>query len=222
MSKKNEYEQCKELALKFLVCCYFGRSEDLLSAAIDRAYVDMASHTLEGFKSDNQKKWNCRFNASNNIYKEVKNYASTDYNQWHSDTVNLIKGCYTNPALTEGQAQKWLNMTVKYLFALKNLLGISYLGLADAKVFLEKTKVKDYWVPIDSYVLKGSGNTGFEPWSGMDDGNYSALKEIMDSNNQDFIWELTNWESYRSEFGGKPVKGSYVRHLLNNELKYGS
>ena len=41
------------LSKNFLVCCYFGQSEDLIKAAIDRAYVDMASHTLQYNKFTN-------------------------------------------------------------------------------------------------------------------------------------------------------------------------
>lgn len=33
----------------FILQCYFGDMENPIDAAIDRAYVDMASHTLKGF-----------------------------------------------------------------------------------------------------------------------------------------------------------------------------
>ena len=47
----------KTLSIIFLICCYFGQSENLGKAAIDIAYVDMAAHTLkEPDESDRRKK----------------------------------------------------------------------------------------------------------------------------------------------------------------------
>ena len=222
MTKNNTNELNKELALEFLVCCYFGKSEKLLGAAIDRAYVDMASHTLEGFK-DTNKKWDCRFNASNCIYNAIKNYpsSSTSYDDWHLNTIKTIKKCYSTPALEEGQAQKWLNMTVKYLYVFKCILGIDYPGLADAKSFLSNTNEKDYWPPVDSYILKGSGHPNYMPWSGITNDKYKDLKISMDAENQDFIWELKNWETYREKYEDSPTEGSYKKHLKKNKLEYG-
>ena len=64
MNEKN----IKELSLDFLICCYFGQSKDLVKAAIDRAYVDMASHTFTGFGADYETKWECRYKASEYIF----------------------------------------------------------------------------------------------------------------------------------------------------------
>ena len=35
--------ELKTLSINFLICCYFGQAENLGQAAIDSAYVDMAS-----------------------------------------------------------------------------------------------------------------------------------------------------------------------------------
>ncbi len=37
-------------AVKFLIQCYFGDFKDPFLAAIDKAYLDMQTHTLEGDK----------------------------------------------------------------------------------------------------------------------------------------------------------------------------
>ncbi len=216
----NKNDRNIELSLEFLVCCYFGKSKDLLGAAIDRAYVDMAAHTLQGFADDNIR-WNCRYEASNVIFKRIKRYKSKNYEEWHSSVIKAIKACYSDPQLSEGQAQKWLNMTVKYVFVLKCVLGINYSGLSAAKTFLKKTNEKDYYPPIDSYILKGSGNYSNEPWSGFDNVRYKKIKKKMDEKEQGFVWELINWERYRNEANSNPNSGTYAKYLKTNELKYG-
>ena len=51
----------------FVLQCYFGDMADPVNAAIDRAYVDMASHTLKGFAEEEyRQKWKCRYCASKN------------------------------------------------------------------------------------------------------------------------------------------------------------
>ena len=67
-----------------------------------------------------------------------------------------MKNVYGNHNLTEGQAQKWLNMTIKYIFVFANLFGNDYGRLDEINVFLNDTSVDDYKCPIDSYVLKGA------------------------------------------------------------------
>ena len=151
------------LSKKFLACCYFGQSEDLIKAAIDRAYVDMTSHTLQynGFKDDEdgiKEKWRCRYNASCVISDGFKNYPLNNdtFDSWHKYIIEKIKHEYGKHDLTEGQAQKWLNMTIKYIFVFANLFGNDYGRLDEINVFLNDTSVDDYKCPIDSYVLKGA------------------------------------------------------------------
>ena len=55
-------EDLTKKAYNFILQCYFGDMSDPVEAAIDRAYSDMASHTLKGFK-DYYEKWECRFEA---------------------------------------------------------------------------------------------------------------------------------------------------------------
>ena len=85
----------KTLSLDFLICCYFGQSKDLVRAAIDRAYVDMASHTMISFKEEKtENKWDCRYRASKSIKNDLCNYP-LDYNNyadWHNKAIDNIKG----------------------------------------------------------------------------------------------------------------------------------
>ena len=73
------------LSMNFLLDCAFGRHDDLVTDVIDKAYVDMAAHTLKGFGDDYMKKWKCRYNATEVIVNGIKSYVSSerDFNAWH-------------------------------------------------------------------------------------------------------------------------------------------
>ena len=73
-----ENKNLSDTCLDFLICCYFGQSKDLLKAAIDRAYVDMASHTLIGLEKYN-KKWYYRYEAYKTISTAIIKYSEGSY-----------------------------------------------------------------------------------------------------------------------------------------------
>lgn len=95
-------------SLNYLICCCFGQSQNLLKGAIDKAYADMASHTL---KVTNDcfadRKWAFRYNASCIIYRAIKNYQNnrSDYSVWHNDVINQIRNVYSLGTISEGQIQ---------------------------------------------------------------------------------------------------------------------
>lgn len=94
----------------FILQCYFGDMENPIDAAIDRAYVDMASHTLKGFAEHQyQEKWKLRFAASSKI-KEALGLldAESDYTSWHCELCGKLQKVYTEKRLSYGQAQKWV------------------------------------------------------------------------------------------------------------------
>lgn len=200
----------KKLALDFLICCYFGQSVDLCMGAIDRAYVDMASHTLHFINKDSvDEKWESRLNASNTILSRICNYSGA-FLKWHCETIEMIKERYNGKlannneekTLTEGQAQKWLNMTVKYLYVFKVLLEKDDDRLKQIKTFLDETSEDYYKMPIDSYVLKEIG--GNPPWSGLSKEEYEKTSE------KSFLWELEKWEELMQKYK-KYDKGTYQR-----------
>ena len=195
---KNNDEDIKKISIDFLIRCYFGQSKDLLRAAIDRAYVDMAAHTLKGF-DDESYKWECRYNTSLIISECIKEYPGNfgSFDEWHQDLIVKIKENYTNPQLSDGQAQKWLNMTIKYLFVFKQLL-VEYPDYELPKSFLDRTCIDDYKIPIDSNILKSIGIT--ESWSSMDYEKYKNVNEQLALQGKDFNWELFHWIETTEEY----------------------
>lgn len=209
----------KQLALDFIICCYFGQSKHFVEGAINRAYIDMASHTMKLFDKDEvENKWKCRQKASNCIINAIRKYhGSASYDKWHSDLIEQIKRIYeeADKELTEGQAQKWLNMTIKYIYVFSVLFGKDDNRLLDAQNFLERTSVEDYHIPVDSYVLKAVDKDNiFAPWSQLDKYQYDDLILTL-KEDKDFMWELEEWENLSERFkeiNGKSYEAYLKRH----------
>ena len=242
MPDRLDADKKTELSLDFLVSCYFGQTKDLVKAAIDRAYVDMASHTMKGFtKKENNKKWECRYQASQIIENGIVNYKDNEsFEIWHALVIGSMKKIYADKkkVLTEGQAQKWLNMSIKYLYALYNTIYISEQLPAGVIHFFECTSERDYYPPIDSYILKEVNlKDEFDSWSKLqkrvtpkaeskkgkgkscyyDDmvTAFEAKQGFRD--NHGFLWELENWES--ASENKSLEKGSYAEFYFNKKQK---
>ena len=108
----------------YLVAVYFGLNPDLLIACIKRAYRDF-NRTLHGFGS---------FENGREIYSQavrllkesLADLKSTSANpmsaevfdNWHKKTCERLISHFDGHGyhLCFGQAQKWINMTMKYIF----------------------------------------------------------------------------------------------------------
>jgi hypothetical protein len=109
----------------FWIKLYFGTntSNELLNAVIDRAYRDF-NRTLHGLGENQTKnKYNNLRNVIKGIVQEIDkiNFQTQDnFDQWHKSKCDEIISSFANIPyqLSYGQAQKWLNMTLKYLTAL--------------------------------------------------------------------------------------------------------
>ncbi len=153
MNSKNT-DKIRKICLDFLIDCYFGQSEDLLKAAIDRAYIDMASHTLKGFK-DNAEKWECRYVAYKVIRDGIQLYPEecANFTEWREEILKEIENVYKNHNLNRGQAEKWLDMSIKYLYVFKMLIDENDDKRFESfKGFLFSTDENDYRPPVDSYI----------------------------------------------------------------------
>ena len=196
----------------FLAECYFGDITDPLIAAIDRAYLDMQAHTVNGEKID---LFDRRKKLTELLYEEISSLnQSTDFNKWHKTTIkNMRSSCKgKNMMLSYGQCQKWLNMSVKYLYVMKQI-GIP--GISEA---FEKSQVAKFHAPLDSYVLNAL-NEKDVTWSSIDSyEQYERLEKKIT-----FLEELKNWPEYRRNANKctngndrLPDKGSYKRYVIDN------
>lgn len=183
--------------IKFLKTCYFGDLKDPLEAASSRAYRDMA-RTIR-FKdglSDSTKK-ELRKKVSDVFDPEIKKLnlnsitSQDDFDTWHRQVSNIIKKTYKDEGitLTYGQTQKWINMTIKYLYVLgentfDDVFGFLHIPL-DNYIFDIASKILEVDRPTDA-------------WSSLDDYDkyleyQKSLREKM-VNDMPLSWEFKNWQ----------------------------
>ena len=184
---------------KFYRICVFGTEENNEKAAAKRAYRDMC-RTIRFEKGVSQKQKNdCRARVVELIETEIKKYNSIDtvekYDEFHDSLCLRIIDCYDNQTIAEityGQAQKWVNMTMKYLCVL-------YEGQCD---WLNKI-YSFLHIPIDSIILDKArkefpnefpvNNT---PWSQFSRGEYITIQNRLRAVIKDVAlidWEFKAW-----------------------------
>lgn len=208
-------EELTKSAYDFVLQCYFGDMTNPVNAAINRAYVDMAAHTLQGFGEDHKTKWECRYKATEKIKKALKNKDKMEqkFEKWHTDLCGEIQKVYKdiNIDFTYGQAQKWVNMTTKYLvvfYLIFDNLNDKEKQEKVPKFFHNEDNMQKLHIPLDNYLLQHYGKSSFTPWSKMEKPAYDKCREELHKTLED---ELKDWieaaNSYRVD-----DKKSYAYH----------
>lgn len=180
--------------LKFLKAAYFGDFSDCYKAACNRAYRDMNRTIRFGELSSNDRE-DLKKEVKEKLKDEIKDNlnkisSQEEFDDWHEKVCDQIKEIYKEKGitLTYGQAQKWINMTIKYLYVL------------EAKTF---DGVFEYLhVPIDNYVLDiAKEELGVErikeAWSKLDVyEEYLKYQENIKEKIGEIAplrWEFRNW-----------------------------
>ena len=184
---------------KFYRICVFGTEENNEKAAANRAYRDMC-RTIRFEKGVSQMlKNDCRTRVVELIETEIKNCNSIDtlekYDEFHDSLCLSIINFYDNQTIAEityGQAQKWVNMTMKYLCVL-------YEGQCD---WLNKI-YSFLHIPIDSIILdKAKKEFQYEfsvnntPWSQLSREEYITIQNKLRAVIKDVAlidWEFKAW-----------------------------
>ena len=187
---------CKE-SFEFLKYMLFGSWNSIYIAASERAYRDMC-RTL---RLDGTDSTGLRDAVDKILEKEISDVlcrgfsGQEEYDLWHREICFKIQKIYIDNSigLTVGQAQKWLNMTMKYLFV-ANVPGT-------AEVF------RFCHVPIDSYIInaveKQLGVKRFDtPWSKISDYEtyidfQKCLRKMLEGK-APLEWEFGTWLSMAS------------------------
>lgn len=132
---------------EFLKTIYFGVYNDPFEAASNRAYRDFC-RTLLLSDIETDKRYDLRRKVTDILRSRITeidritSVTKHEFDEWHKETCLLIQQAYTemNIDLTIGQAQKWLNMTIKYFFVL---------GDCDFKATFSYLHI-----PIDNYIIQ--------------------------------------------------------------------
>lgn len=201
----------KENAVNFLLFSYFGitlenSKDDIISAAINRAYRDAASHVLslkDDSKKDTEKGQTLYANASKLIKvfieavlpNETQN--EIDYDNKHSILCTDLKILYDNCAnsryeFSYGVAQKWVNMTMKYLGVILTIFS----EYNNTHVFVNTCKNSfqaiehSLHVPIDGYILEYVSNKKYS--------NVEPINIAKKENKNNLAWSKYKEENYKT------------------------
>ena len=144
-----------DLAIDFLLFSVINASihdepDTLIKACIARAYQDASRRV--GYELSEKE------TATQAIFDAVKEMHNCDrsqdsFNEWHKETCSKILPKNGNNEY--GKAQKWLNMSLKYLSVVYSILKITENQDHDFVKFYEEHNTnyeKFFHIPIDSYI----------------------------------------------------------------------
>lgn len=170
--------------------------------AAHKAYADMARRTLR-IKENSKERIALKKSATEILRQAVEDLKndSSDFPKWHEKSCNALIACYGGQ-ISYGQAQKWLNMLLKYLYVY-DVNGYETL-------FSSREGIAALDMPVDSKVIealhrKYNVKRPTAGWSVWDRNTYrayqaaarNALQSASDIENSDeqipFYWELIHW-----------------------------
>ncbi len=165
MLTRSDYED-------YLIRLYFGSETDLLLACINRAYRDFnrTLHQLKKLKDSGEPRalaTTCLRESIRDLKVSLASSVSqTVFDDWHKETCKRLISTYTDSGygkFTVGQAQKWINMTLKYIFTCGEpripgfLSAYQYCHVPLDNILLEKLKKYNFptfsckWSRINDY-----------------------------------------------------------------------
>lgn len=160
-------ELSKEKIISFYQYSVFGVIKDEVEASVKRAYRDVC-RTIRGF-ARNQNKESIKEEAENFLIKEIKTVLESrtidsqiKFDEWHKSVSDKLKKIFKDQEFHYGQAQKWINMSFKYLLLLNREM------IQEIEPYCH--------VPIDRYILKDLDDTIIE-WSILD--NYEEYLKLQ-------------------------------------------
>ena len=190
-----------EELLKFLKFSYFGNLTISIEVASNRAYRDMCrtlkfdvlpKNTKTTITTELKEAVNIIFKEEIPIINESNITSPEEFNSWHEKVCYLIIKKYEEHGikLTYGQAQKWLNMTIKYLYMLQVYSFdrvINYLHIPVDKYILEVVE-KELGIkrPVDAW-------SRWDNYKEYEDYQKAIREELRKKNSSPLIWEFKNW-----------------------------
>lgn len=186
-NQKNLKTNVNEDLLKFLKFSYFGALTNLKEAAANRAYRDMC-RTIRFNSLCEETRLELKKEVNRELITKIETIKE-NFEIWHKEACGLIIEKYEKHRieLTYGQAQKWVNMTIKYLYMLNEHTFDNIFE------FLH--------IPIDNYIFKAvKEKLGIDAptnaWSRWD--NYDEYLKYQNDIREKICtaplrWEFENW-----------------------------
>ena len=169
MKKIEDINDNHKIAIEFLLWSYFKLAantskEEIIEKCVSRAYSDATNQGAYNTIRDKEDDLGVSYHKK--LQKHILSLSAIgDYDKWHKAICDEMTECYKTvkmkssqdgSAFTYGNAQKWLNMTIKYLFIVNSVMEM----LDAAKDFCDfyRDKFENFegyfHVPIDSYIIK--------------------------------------------------------------------
>lgn len=182
--------------IDFLLYAVFGNCKEPFPSVSKRAYLDLCRTIPLNGKSGSICRARIDTLLEKRIVELIESCISTqiEYDHWHYATCVQMIDIYKDEdiAFTFGHAQKWINMTLKYLF------------IHDA---WDLSKVFDYLhIPIDTYIFAAVEkqlhiNRPCAVWSKITDycvylDYQQSIREKLQNHLQSVAplrWEFSNW-----------------------------
>ena len=142
-------------------------ADDTISLAMDKAYRDLM-RTIRGFSHNSEhdkiiRKARQTLRTSIIVILSAEIHTQAEFDELHKTACYDLISAFGGQIFTVGQAQKWINMTFKYLHLLD---------------YPEVQKVYEYChVPIDNYMLSITSYTMSKAWSKLN--NYYDYLEYQ-------------------------------------------
>lgn len=191
---------------EYLILLYFGPVNDPVRKSVGRAYRDF-NRTLRGLSrhpgaSDITSTARAHLQQTLNGLQTAEFNNQDKFDNWHETLCAQLKQFYGEFPFTVGQAQKWVNMSVKYLFV------------------LDRSLVESHWqychIPIDKIIIQQLRQLGYKPpfvgpaWSRLD--SYERYLEFEDwfrhtlpgipMDNEFHLWQRSPNSAGDDEIGG--------------------
>jgi hypothetical protein len=172
--QRSDYEDC-------LIVLYFGRGKDNLSLCRQRAYGDF-KRTLRGIAGlpraeEAHKRADEVLNQNLTAIRGIEAPTHEKFGEWHRRACERLTAIYRECdfSFSVGQAQKWLNMTFKYIYVMGDARIPGFGHLYDL-----------CHVPLDRILVNALLQYGFEPlpcaWSSLNDyGVYLGSQPVKTS-----------------------------------------
>ena len=191
-----------EIVLKSLKMFFFGPYDDIREAAIRRAYLDVC-RTIRFDKTCLQTIKNNAFNTLvfsmkcnlTTLHHLIKGNKMSQqaFDNWHKQTAENLISIYSiiETDFSYGQAQKWINMTTKYLYILGDR------DIESLFMYLH--------VPVDNIILNVASkqfniNKPKKAWSRWNENDYYQFQLCLRNaigQEAPLRWEMSAWLSAR-------------------------
>lgn len=207
---------------------------DVIQNAINLAYRDL-QRTLRGFNNCKNKKL-IKNKVSVLIKSEYETILQPDFDgknfdKWHLSLCMRMKNIFQNDyQFTYGQAQKWINMFLKYMYLVDDRMNsiLRYLHIPIDNVILDGIEKHSCYFPLQKLV------PSCRPWSKMDD--YSTYLDFQKEFSRLFpfpilhefgLWNQWSKKNYRRfedltaflDYFANTKQEFYFLPSLNKEVK---